>query len=117
MFDFGNIWSFEKHSGIVNCNSIAKSNVNNYANLFVWLQGYLSSFFLGLQNDARHIDIKCFFVEVTRDLDFDLLRSLLTLIRCPLLLVEIVYIRIIYRILNSYENTFDGIVSYISIND
>jgi hypothetical protein len=117
MFNLGNIRAFEKHPGIVNCNRIAKSNINNYTNLFVWLQGHLSSFFFGLQNDARHINVKCFFVKVTSDLNLNLLRSLLTCVRCPLLLVEIVYISIIYRILNSYENTFNGIVSYISIND
>ena len=48
VLDFGNVRSFKKHSGIINCNCIAKSDIHDDANLLVWLQGHLSSFLLRL---------------------------------------------------------------------
>jgi hypothetical protein len=118
MLNLWDITAFEEHPCIVNGDSVAKPNINNDTDLFVWLQGHFSTFLLWLKNDAGHIDVESFFIEVTCDLNLNLLRSLLIWVaRTSLLLVKIVYVCIVNGILNSYENTFNCVVSYISVNN
>lgn len=112
------IRSFQKHPGVVDCNGVTKSNINDDAHLLVWLEGNLSSLLLGFQDYARHVNVECLLVQVTCDLDLYFLRGLVRLgPNAPLLLVEIVDICFINSVLDGNENTFDSIVSYISIHD
>jgi hypothetical protein len=77
LLDLRDITSFQKHPGIVDRNGISKSDVNDDANLFVWLKSNLTTLLLGLKDDAGHVDVESLLVEVTCYLDFYFLWDLI----------------------------------------
>ena len=48
----------QKHPRIINGNTIASTNINSNAKLQISLQRHLTTFFLGLEHEARHIDVQ-----------------------------------------------------------
>jgi hypothetical protein len=87
------------------------SHINCYTRLRILLQRHLPTLLLRLQNQSRHIDIQLLLIEVTRDLDLDLVIHSITLTLLPAVP------RSINSILYGQEYTLYGIISYISIHD
>ena len=113
-FHFWDIWPFQKHTSVVDGNTVAHPNINDNTLKFIWLKGDLSSFFFRLQNDAWHVDVKSFFVKVTGNFDLSLLRLLVGVVRVSTL-VDVVAVGFINSVLDRYENTFDSIVCNVSV--
>ena len=116
IFHFGDIRSLQKHSRIVDGHSVAMSNVYNYALEFVWLESNFSSFLFGLQNNPRHVDVKSFFIEVTRDFNLRFLWLLICVIWVSAL-IHVIDMGFIDSVLNCYKDAVNRIVWDVSIHD
>ena len=75
-----------------------------------------SSLFFRLKDDARHVDVQSFFVQVTGNFDLGFLRLLVSVVCVPAL-IDVVAISLVDSILNSDKDALDGVVSDVSVHD